>query len=113
RPARYLVIGEWFVVRGPHGLGPEAGRKEEAKADNTLRTEGMGSEPYTTDNGQATVGALDRARAKAYLRLLPLLFLSYAIAYVDRVNVGLAKLKMTEDLPGFNNAVVGFGMGIF
>src|SRR5437868_10852215 len=73
----------------------------------------MGSEPYTTDNGQATVGALDRARAKAYFRLLPLLFLSYAIAYVDRINVGLAKLRMTEDLPGFDNEVVGFGMGIF
>src|SRR5437762_12381697 len=65
--------------------------------------------PRTTDHGQA----LDRARAKAYLRLLPILFLSYAIAYVDRVNVGLAKLKMTEDLPGFDNEVVGFGMGIF
>jgi ACS family tartrate transporter-like MFS transporter len=61
----------------------------------------------------ATATALDRARAKAYLRLLPLLFLSYAIAYVDRVNVGLAKLRMTADLPGFDNEVVGLGMGIF
>ena len=34
--------------------------------------------------------ALDRARGKAYIRLLPLLFLSYAIAYVDRINVSLA-----------------------
>ena len=42
--------------------------------------------------------ALDRARAKAYIRLLPLLFLSYVIAYVDRVNVGFAKLDMQEDL---------------
>ena len=31
--------------------------------------------------------ALDRARTKAYLRLLPLLFLCYVIAYVDRTNV--------------------------
>ncbi len=61
----------------------------------------------------ATVSALDRARSKAYLRILPLLFLSYAIAYVDRINVGLAKLRMTEDLEGFDNEVVGFGMGIF
>ena len=57
--------------------------------------------------------ALDRARAKAYVRLLPLLFLSYAIAYVDRINVSLAKLKMRDELPGFDNAVVGFGAGIF
>src|SRR4051812_37285739 len=61
----------------------------------------------------ATPSALDRARAKAYVRILPLLFLSYMIAYVDRVNVSLAKLKMSEDLPGFNNAVIGFGAGVF
>jgi ACS family tartrate transporter-like MFS transporter len=61
----------------------------------------------------ATIGALDRARAKAYLRLLPLLFLSYAIAYVDRVNVSLATIYMSKDLPAFNNAVVGFGAGVF
>ena len=60
-----------------------------------------------------TAGALDRARAKAYLRLLPLLFLCYAIAYVDRINVSLAALRMTEDLPGFDNEVIGFGAGIF
>jgi sugar phosphate permease len=41
--------------------------------------------------------ALDRARRKAYLRLLPLLFVSYMIAYVDRQNVAVAKLTMTRD----------------
>ena len=40
--------------------------------------------------------ALDRARAKAYIRLLPLLFLSYIIAYVDRVNVSLATTDDVE-----------------
>ena len=34
--------------------------------------------------------ALDRARRKAYKRLIPLLFVSYVIAYIDRVNVGFA-----------------------
>src|SRR5947208_8954665 len=57
--------------------------------------------------------ALDRARAKAYRRLLPLLFLCYVIAYVDRNNVGLAKLKMIDDLPGFNDAVIGWGSGFW
>jgi ACS family tartrate transporter-like MFS transporter len=59
------------------------------------------------------VGALDRARSKAYTVLLPLLFLSYAIAYVDRVNVSLATIEMSRDLPAFDNAVVGFGAGVF
>src|SRR4051794_30709313 len=57
--------------------------------------------------------ALDRARKKAYVRLLPLLFLCYAIAYVDRANVAIAKLTMTNELPAFDNAVIGFGSGVF
>ena len=57
--------------------------------------------------------ALDRARSKAYWRLLPLLFLSYLVAYVDRQNVAVAKLNMTRDLPGFDNGVIGLGAGIF
>jgi ACS family tartrate transporter-like MFS transporter len=63
----------------------------------------------------SSIAALDRARAKAYVRLLPILFLSYVIAYVDRVNVGFAKLEMQGDLAllGFSEAVFGFGMGVF
>ena len=57
--------------------------------------------------------ALDRARRKAYWRLLPLLFICYVIAYVDRANVAIAKLTMTRDLPGFDNAVIGHGAGMF
>src|SRR4051812_29281051 len=57
--------------------------------------------------------ALDRARQKAYWRLLPLLFTCYVIAYVDRANVAIAKLTMTRDLPGFDNAVIGLGAGLF
>ena len=56
---------------------------------------------------------LDRARKKAFRRLMPLLFVSYMIAYVDRQNVAVAKLTMTKDLPDFDNAVIGFGAGIF
>ena len=57
--------------------------------------------------------ALDHARTKAYWRLIPLLFLSYMIAYVDRANVAIAKLTMARDLPNFDNAVFGFGAGVF
>ena len=69
-----------------------------------------------TDSNSETLrhsAALDRARSKAYWRLLPLLFVSYMIAYVDRQNIAVAKLTMTKDLPGFDNAVIGFGAGIF
>jgi ACS family tartrate transporter-like MFS transporter len=64
-------------------------------------------------NGTTNPSALDRARQKAYWRLLPLLFLCYVIAYVDRANVAIAKLTMTHDLPGFDNAIIGFGAGLF
>jgi ACS family tartrate transporter-like MFS transporter len=57
--------------------------------------------------------ALDRARRKAYRRLLPLLFLCYMIAYVNRSNVAIAALTMSRDLPGFDNAVIGLGAGVF
>jgi MFS transporter, ACS family, tartrate transporter len=56
---------------------------------------------------------LERALQKAYLRLLPVLMICYVIAYVDRNNVAIAKLTMSKDLPAFDNAVIGFGAGIF
>ena len=56
---------------------------------------------------------LNRARSKAYWRLLPILFLAYVIAFVDRANVAFAKLTMVKDIPGFDNAVIGFGAGVF
>lgn len=56
---------------------------------------------------------LDRARAKAYRRLLPLLFLCYVIAYVDRNNVSIAFDTMKQDLPGFDEDVLGTGFGVF
>ncbi len=62
---------------------------------------------------QPAAPALDRARQKAYWRLLPILFICYVIAYVDRANVSIAKLTMTRDLPGFDNAVIGLGAGLF
>ncbi len=61
----------------------------------------------------SAISPVDRARRKAYWRLLPILFLAYVIAFVDRANVAFAKLTMTKDLPGFDNSVIGFGAGIF
>jgi MFS family permease len=49
---------------------------------------------------------------KVAWRLIPFLFLCYIVAFLDRVNVGFAKLQMAPDLQ-FSDAVYGFGAGIF
>jgi MFS transporter, ACS family, tartrate transporter len=71
------------------------------------------SESTISKPAHSDFSPLNAARRKAYWRLLPLLFLCYVVAYVDRVNVSIAKLTMTRDLPGFDNAVIGFGAGLF
>lgn len=45
-------------------------------------------------------------------RLMPLLLLCYIVAYLDRVNVGFAKLQMMEQLR-FSDTIYGLGAGIF
>jgi sugar phosphate permease len=45
-------------------------------------------------------------------RLMPVLFASYILAYIDRVNVGFAKLAMKQE-PWFSDAVFATGAGIF
>jgi ACS family tartrate transporter-like MFS transporter len=52
------------------------------------------------------------ARRRIARRLLPFLWVLYAIAFLDRVNVAYAVLDMSKDL-GFNDGVLGFGAGIF
>jgi len=49
---------------------------------------------------------------KVTLRLMPFLLLAYIFAYLDRINVGFAKLHMLSDL-GFSNAIYGLGAGLF
>lgn len=60
----------------------------------------------------ASAGTAHAAFAKVSRRLLPLLFVSYIIAYLDRVNVGFAKLQMAASL-NLSDAAYGFGAGIF
>ena len=45
-------------------------------------------------------------------RLIPFLLICYVVAYLDRVNVGFAKLQMLQDLK-FSETVYGLGAGIF
>jgi MFS family permease len=49
---------------------------------------------------------------KADVRLIPFLFLCYILAYLDRVNVGFAKLQMLKDL-SLSDAAFATGAGIF
>ena len=64
---------------------------------------------------------LNGARPEAVLarvtaRLIPLLFGCYVIAYIDRINVGFAKLHLQAVLgvdPGVFSSVYGLGAGLF
>jgi len=53
-----------------------------------------------------------RTRKHVTARLIPYLMFIYLLAYLDRANVGVAKLQMQRDL-GFSDTVIGFGAGIF
>jgi len=53
-----------------------------------------------------------RAYNKVFWRIMPFLMLCYVIAYLDRVNVGFAKLQMAQDLQ-FSETVFGLGAGLF
>ena len=56
--------------------------------------------------------SLDATYSKIARRIMPFLILLFVVAWLDRVNVGFAKLQMSADL-GLSNAVFGFGAGIF
>lgn len=49
---------------------------------------------------------------KVTWRIMPLLLVCYIVAYLDRVNVGFAKLQMMQALD-FSDVVYGLGAGIF
>jgi D-galactonate transporter len=56
--------------------------------------------------------AESRAYARVTRRLIPFLFCCYGAAYLDRVNISLAKLQMLSALR-FSETVYGLGAGIF
>lgn len=67
---------------------------------------------YDAGSAAGTMPEQDRILKKAAWRLLPLLFLLYVVAHIDRVNVGFAKLQMAQDLQ-FSDTAYGIGAGIF
>jgi sugar phosphate permease len=56
--------------------------------------------------------AQDGVYKKIAWRLMPVLFLAYIFAYLDRVNIGFAKLGMKEEA-WFNDEVFALASGIF
>ena len=67
------------------------------------------------DSISSTADSADFAKAtfdKVVGRLVPFLFVCYIVAFLDRVNVGFAKLQMGQDL-GFSETVFGLGAGIW
>ena len=56
--------------------------------------------------------ALESAFLKVTWRLIPFLAVLWILAWLDRVNIGFAKLTMLDDLQ-FSEAVYGLGAGIF
>ena len=84
------------------------------------KIEGKPEQPASGEprQGPATL-TTDQARAlysRITWRLIPLLFICYIIAYIDRINIGFAKLQLQEVL-GVDAAVFGsiygIGAGLF
>jgi MFS family permease len=65
--------------------------------------------PIAANTADSRLGGVYR---KNMLRLIPFIFVCYLFNYLDRVNVGFAKLQMLDDL-GMSEAVYGLGAGIF
>jgi sugar phosphate permease len=68
----------------------------------------------STTSAQAwpATAVLDGAYKKASWHLIPFIFVCYLFNYLDRVNVGFAKLEMLDALK-LSNTVYGLGAGIF
>jgi MFS transporter, ACS family, tartrate transporter len=71
-----------------------------------------GPQAQTIPNAAAGEALPVRTRKRVTRRLIPYLMFIYFLAYLDRANVGVAKLRMQKDL-NFSDAVIGFGAGIF
>ncbi|HTJ58898.1 MAG TPA: MFS transporter [Devosiaceae bacterium] len=67
---------------------------------------------HVTNVGGPLPAANDGTYKKVALRLIPYIFVCYLFNYLDRVNVGFAKLQMLDDLH-LSEAAYGLGAGIF
>nr|WP_230971957.1 MFS transporter [Burkholderia cepacia] len=72
----------------------------------------MEATTFNAPHRPVSPAALDSLYRKVTLRLLPFLMLCYIAAFLDRVNIGFAKLQMLQDL-GFSATIYGLGAGLF
>ncbi|WP_230948916.1 MFS transporter [Burkholderia cepacia] len=64
-------------------------------------------------DAQHTVPAqVDAIYRKVAWRVVPLLTICYIVAYLDRINISIAKLQMTSSI-GLSDAAYGLGAGLF
>jgi len=72
------------------------------------------SEPIPREPAHTVVLSAEgvSAQSKASWRLLPVIGIGYGLAFLDRVNVSFASLRMNSDLH-FSATVYGFGAGLF
>jgi ACS family tartrate transporter-like MFS transporter len=64
----------------------------------------------TPEGADAGIGA--SAQRKAAIRLLPVIAVGYGMAYMDRINISFASVRMNSDLH-FTATVYGLGAGLF
>ena len=60
----------------------------------------------------AEVADVELVYDKIARRIMPFLVLLFVVAWLDRINVGFARLQMVADL-GWSDTAYGFGVGIF
>ena len=68
--------------------------------------------PVAAEAQHPDTAQTERTYRKVFWRIVPFLMLCYVVAYLDRVNVGFAKLQMSQDL-AFSETVFGLGAGVF
>jgi MFS family permease len=90
-------------------VNPEIRRQLVSSHPTTMPQPSMRPLAGASGSGLTDQDALYR---NVLLRLLPLLVIVYIIAYIDRSNVGFAKLGFMKDL-GFTDTVFGIGAGVF
>jgi D-galactonate transporter len=78
----------------------------------SIAAPGAGDITSRSDSVDAEARIETLTYAKVQWRLIPFLMLCYLGAYLDRVNVGFAKLQMLSDLK-FSETIYGLGAGIF
>jgi sugar phosphate permease len=61
---------------------------------------------------ESSAAELNAVYRKIAIRIVPFLILGYIMAYLDRSNIGFARVDMIGDL-GFSELVFGIGAGLF